>query len=219
MSDIRKKIAARLKACRAAKGWTFNEAAARLSTISGHKIIPSRYGNWELAINTPPLDQLIALGILFGKPAAYLAALSDDDGTAPEAGRYTIPQLSTIPTPNGLIDLGDDAYAPCITWLDEIKLDRRKMLLIVAPDDSMSGVIEEGDRVMIDLSVTEVARDDLFAIMVNGRPWLRWIRQDLDGNYSVQAEARDRYPDQLLTAEKLGTLHILGRAKLITHIR
>jgi len=40
-----------------------------------------------------------------------------------------------------------------------------------------------------------------------------------NSHYSVQAEARDRYPDQLLTAEKLGTLHILGRVKLITHIR
>jgi transcriptional regulator with XRE-family HTH domain len=219
MSDIRKKIGARLKSCRTAKGWTFNETAAYLSTTSGQKIIPSRYGNWELAINTPPLEMLIALGALFGKPPAYLGAISDDDGTAPEAGRFTVPALSTIPTASGTADLGEDFYAPRITWLDEIKLDKGRMLLMSAPDDSMGGVIEQGDPVMLDLSVTNVTRDDIFAIMVGDRPWLRWIKQQLDGTYSIQAEARDHYPDQVMTPGELAKLRILGRVKLITHIR
>lgn len=219
MSDIRKKIGARLKSCRAAQGWTFSETAARLSIIAGQKVIPSRYGNWELAINIPPLDQLIALGILFGKPPAWIGAISDNDGTAPEAGRYTVPPLSAVPTPAGAIDLGVTSYAPSIEWLEEIKLDKARMLLVTAPDDSMTGVIEQGELAMIDTSATRVCRDDLFALLISGRLWIRWIRQGLDGSYSIQAEASDRYPDQLMTAEKLESLHILGRVKLITHIR
>lgn len=219
MSDIRKKIGARLKACRQATGWTFNETAARLSVIAGQKVIPSRYGNWELAINIPPLDQLVALGKLFGKPPAWLGAISDNDGTAPEAGRYTVPPLSAVPTPAGAVDLGVDAYAPSGRWLEEIKLDKARMLLVEAPDDSMSGVIEQGDLAMIDRSATRVCRDDLFAMLIGGRLWIRWIRQEIEGDYSIQAEARERYPDQPISAEKLESLHILGRVKLITHIR
>ncbi|EIU5460351.1 TPA: XRE family transcriptional regulator [Pseudomonas aeruginosa] len=219
MSDIRNKISARLKTCRAASGLTFAEAAQRLSIITGSKVIPSRYGNWELAINTPPLDQLIALGELYGKPPAWLAGLTDDDGTAPEVGLYTVPQVSTVNTANGPINLGDDSFAARVTFLEEIKLDRTKMLLVIAPDDSMSGVIEEGDRVWIDRAATRVTRDDLFALMIGERLWLRWIRQELDGTFTLQAEARDRYPDQKVSAEQLAGLHILGRVKLITHIR
>lgn len=219
MSDIRKKIGARLKACRTANGWTFNETAGRLSVITGQKVIPSRYGNWELAINTPPLDQLIGLGTLFGKPPAWIGAISDNDGTAPESGRYTVPPLSYASTAGGAVDLGVDAFAPSVAWLEEIKLDRARMLLVAAPDASMAGVIEQGDLAMIDTSATSVCRDDLFALMIGGRLWLRWIRQEIDGSYCIQAEDRERYPDQQMTAEKLATLHILGRVKLITHIR
>lgn len=219
MSDIRKKIGARLKACRAAKGWTFNETAGRLSIIAGQKVIPSRYGNWELAINTPPLDQLIALGALFGKPPAWLGAISDNDGSAPEAGRYTVPPLSSVTTPTGVVELGVDAFAPALAWLEEIKLDKGRMLLVAAPDDSMSGVIEHGDLAMIDTRATSVCRDDLFALLIGGRLWIRWIRQEIEGGYCIQAEAREHHPDQQMTAEKLASLHILGRVKLITHIR
>jgi transcriptional regulator with XRE-family HTH domain len=219
MFDIKSKISRRLKTLRAHKGWTFNETAARLSSSSGTKVIPSRYGNWELGINTPPLDLLISLGTLFDKPAPYIAGLTDDDGTMPETREYMIPPTTAVPSPNGVIDLGDSALAFHVDFLDEVSLDRERILSVMAPDSSMSGVIEEGDRALIDLRETTVTRDDMFAIMVNGRLWLRWIRQTIDGAYVIQAEQRDRYPDTPLTAEKLESLHILGRIRLITHLR
>ena len=219
MFDIKDKISRRLKACRAHKGWTFAETATELARITGAKFIPSRYGNWELGINTPSLEMLFAMGALFGKPPAYLAGLTDDDGTSPETRKYAIPAQSTVPSANGLINLGDNALAFRLTFLDSIKLDKDQILLVVAPDDSMSGIIEEGDRALIDLSEITVTRDDMFALMVNGRLWLRWIRQTLTGDYVIQAERRERYPDQTLTDEQLAALHILGRVRMITHLR
>ena len=219
MFDIKDKISRRLKACRAHKGWTFAETAAELARITGAKFIPSRYGNWELGINIPPLEMLFALGALFGKPPAYLAGLSDDDGTSPETRKYAIPAQSTVPSPHGLINLGDNALAFRLRFLDSIKLDKEKILLVVAPDDSMSSIIEEGDRALIDLSETAVTRDDMFAILVGDRLWLRWVRQTLKGDYTVQAENRDGYPDQILSADQLAELSILGRVRMITHLR
>ena len=219
MFDIKDKISRRLKACRAHKGWTFAETATELARITGAKFIPSRYGNWELGINTPSLEMLFAMGALFGKPPAYLAGLTDDDGTSPETRKYAVPAQSTVPSPSGLINLGDNALAFRLHFLESIKLDKDKILLVVAPDDSMSGIIEEGDRALIDLSETTVTRDDMFALMVNGRLWLRWIRQTLTGDYVIQAERRDHYPDQTLSNEALATLHILGRVRMITHLR
>lgn len=219
MFDIKDTISTRLKACRAEKGWTFAETAAELSRITGAKFIPSRYGNWELGINIPPLEMIYVLGALYGKPGAYLAGLTDDDGTSPETRKYAIPAQSTVPSPNGLINLGDKSLAFHLRFLDKVKLDKEKILLVVAPDDSMAGIIEEGDLALIDLSETSVTRDDLFAIMVKGRLWLRWVRQTLNGDYVIQAERRDHYPDHTQTEEELAGLHILGRVRMITHLR
>lgn len=219
MFDIRHKISARLKACRAAKGWTFQETAQNLSAIVQHKVGPSRYGNWELGINIPPNDMVIALAQLFGKPAPWLAALSDDDGTSPEAARYTVPLAEPISTSNGMIELGDDALAFRKTFLESAKLDRERLLLVAAPDDSMTGVITKDDRVLIDLTDTKVRQDDLFALIINGRLWLRWIRQNIDGSYCIQAELRERFPDEQVSAQTMDSMHILGRVRLIAHLR
>jgi len=118
-----------------------------------------------------------------------------------------------------MINLSDDALAFRKTFLEQAKLDRERVLLVAAPDDSMTGVIGKDDRVLIDLADTRVWRDDLFAIIVSGRLWLRWIRQNLDGSYSIQAEMRDRYPDENISAKTLESMHILGRVRLIAHIR
>ena len=219
MFDIRHKISARLKACRAAKGWTFQETAQNLSAIVQIKVGPSRYGNWELGINIPPNDMVIGMGQLFGKPAAWLAALSDDDGTSPEASRYTVPTAEPISTSNGLIELASDALAFRKTFLKSNKMDRDRLLLVAAPDDSMSGVITKDDQVLIDLTDTRVLQDDLFALIINGRLWLRWIRQNIDGSYCIQAELRERFPDEHVSKETMESMHILGRVRLIAHLR
>lgn len=219
MFDIRTKISARLKACRHQKDWTFAESASRLGVIVGKPVITSRYGNWELGINIPPLEMFIGLGKLFGKPPAWLSGLSDDDGEAPETQNYAVPPLSTVPSDSGTIDLGEDALAFHSSFLERNGLRRENILLVEAPDEAMTGIINQGDLALIDLTETRVTRNDIFAIMVKGRLWLRWIRQEIDGDYAIQAEKRDRYPDQPLTAEKLDNLHILGRVRLITHLR
>lgn len=219
MFDIRTKIGPRLKACRAHKDWTFAETARQLGMVMGRNIVPSRYGNWELGINIPPLDMLLGLSMIFDKPAAWLGGISDNDGIAPENGGYVLPAVSTVSSSVGLQDLGDSSFAFHKSFLESHGLDPQRILLLVATDDSMQGKIEKGDRILVDLRENKVEHDDMFAIMVNERPRLRWIRQDLDGNYVIQAERRDYYPDQTVTVEKLKNLHILGRVRMIAQLR
>lgn len=219
MTDIRRKIAQRIRSCRSAAGWTVEETARRLSLISSETITGSRYGNWEQQIRTPKIEQFVELGALFKTSGAYLAGLTDNDGSAPEEGMYCVPKPPGIPTAAGVMDVGDDSLAYRLTFLEALKLDRNQLLPVAMPDNSMRGVIEESDLVLIDCTVTSVTRDDLFALMINGRLWIRWIRQDIGGDYMIQAEDRVSYPDQAMTAEKLAALHILGRVKITSHIR
>ena len=220
MTDIRRKIAQRLRSCRSAEGWTVEETARRLSLISSESISPSRYGNWEQQIRIPKLEQYFELAALFKKSPAYLAGFTDDDGTAPETAMYCVPKPSAIPTEAGVLDVGDDALAFRLTFLEALDLERDKLLPFAATDDSMRPLIHEGDRVLIDRKSTNAeAKDDVFALLIKGRIWLRWIRQTLTGDYVIQAERRDHYPDQTLSDEQLAALHILGRVRMITHLR
>lgn len=219
MFDIRSKISARLKTCRNRKGWTYAETVKHLSSVMGKAIVQSRYGNWELGINIPPMDMLIAMGKIFDVPPAYLGALTDDDGSAPETSGYIVPPLSTVPSHAGVVNIGDPAFAFQREFLERNNLDHQNILLIAATDDSMSPRIEKNDLVLIDLSETIVNHDDMFAIMVSGRPRLRWIRQDLSGDYIVQAENREYYHDETISVEKLKALHILGRVRMIAQLR
>lgn len=221
MTALRKKIANRIRAARQAKDWTVEETAKRLSAIAGEPIAPSRYSNWEQGIRAPKLEQFIDLGNLFGKPAPYMAALSENDGTAPETALYTVPKPAAISTPRGPVDLAqvDDAFAYSLAFLESQGLNRNALLPIRSGDDSMRGIIGENDRLLIDRSVTTVTRDDLFALLIGDRIWLRWIRQEIDGTYSVKSEAPEQYPDQRLTREELDALQILGRVKIISNLR
>ncbi|MDN4515436.1 S24 family peptidase [Pseudomonas sp. 2,4-D] len=219
MFDPRRKISARLADCRIRKDWTYRETAQQLSAVTGEKVGTSRYGNWEQGINVPPHEMLIALGKIFDAPPAYLGGLSDDDGSAPETSGYVVPPLSTVPSTSGAVDLGDPSLAFHRDFLEANNLDRQKILLITAPDDSMEPRIKKSDLALIDLGETTVSNDDMFAIMVGARPRLRWIRQDLDGNYVIQAERREYYPDETISNEKLKALHILGRVRMIAQLR
>lgn len=218
MSDLRKVIATRLRRLRQSNGWTIDETCRRLSRISSETIGMSRYGNWEQAVRAPRLEQFVELGALFGVSPAYIAGLSSDDGSAPEASRYTVPAPATVSTPSGPLSLSqiDDSFALGLELLDSLDLNRNRVAMIRVVDTNMQGVISEGDRVLIDLDATRVTRDDIFALLVNGNVTLRWIRHALTGGYTVQGEASE---PQTLTAEELSQLTILGRVALIIHPR
>ncbi|MDI3269028.1 helix-turn-helix domain-containing protein, partial [Pseudomonas sp. AL15] len=84
MTEIRRKIAQRIRSCRIAAGWTVDETVRRLSLISSESISPSRYGNWEQQVRTPKIEQLAELAALFKKSAAWLTGRIDHDGTTGE---------------------------------------------------------------------------------------------------------------------------------------
>jgi len=219
--DFSTLIAARLRELRQVRGWTVEGTAKRLSEITGETIIKTRYSNWESGFRKPKIEEIYALSQLFDAPFAYVAGASADNGTAPVIGDYTVPNQQMFFTAQGIetIDQADDGLAFKRALLEELKLDRNKILTIRAIDDSMTGVIDANDRVLIDLTNTQPGADDLFAILANGRVTIRWITNELTGGYLVRAEKRDRYPDQPISTEDIGKLKIIGRVALIAKPR
>lgn len=215
MSDIKTVIANRLRQCRRSKDWTIEETAKRLG-VTG-----SRYSNWEQAIRTPKYEQLIALADVYGTTPSWLAGFTDHEGNSPDALNFVTVGQSTISVKDAVLTLEQvaDTSAFKIDYIKRRGLNENKLTSIIAPDNSMSDIIKEGDEVLIDRSRTTANVADVFAILVNGRVWIRWIRPELDGSITVAAEDSSHYPDQNLNAEQFDKLKIIGRVARISRDR
>lgn len=221
MSELRKIVAQRIKRCRQEKGWTIDETARRLSEVSGERVTGSRYSNWEQELRLPAPEQIIQLGEAFGVPPAWLQGFTSNDSLSPVSTNYVTANSPSISTKAGLISVAQasDATAYNLDYLERRGLNKNKLLAIRQLDASMTGVIEEGDEVLLNREVTTVQGADLFGIVVNGSIWIRWIRPQIGGVFILAAQDRDHYPDQPLTAEELEALDIVGRVARISHDR
>lgn len=221
MSELRKIVAQRIKRCRQDKGWTIDETARRLSEVSGERITGSRYSNWEQELRMPAPEQMIQLGEAFGVPPAWLQGFTSNDSLSPVSTNYVTANSPSITTKAGLISVAQasDATAYSLDYLEKRGLNKNKLLAIRQLDGSMTGVIEEGDEVLLNREATTVQGADLFGIVVNGAIWVRWIRPQIDGAFIIAAQDREQYPDQQMAAEQLESLDIIGRVARISHDR
>ncbi len=98
-----------------------------------------------------------------------------------------------------------------ISGFDE-KPDAAKGPTITISDTLMDPELKKGDEVQIDNSITLPTTTDMFAIEVNGQTWVRWIRPELDGSYTIKAADVKQCPT--LKADNLNELKklkIIGR--------
>ncbi|MEQ5770031.1 LexA family transcriptional regulator [Halomonas sp. H33-56] len=204
MSDTREIISTRLAAARRDLGLTIEEAAQRM------KFTRSRLSNWELGIRAPKYEELETAARVLGVTPAYLTGW---DASTPGAGyrpadRNTITHKGETTRIANATDVA--AYSPA--YLAQHGLDANQLMAIRVDDDTMANVIRSGDVVLADMTRTRSdSRPDLFAILVGDRAWVRRIRPELDGTYTLSAEDSRQYPDQNLTRAQLDDMTIIGR--------
>lgn len=221
MSELQATVAKRIKQCRTSHGWTMDETAKRLSVIAGKEMSPSRYSNWELGLRMPGPEQMIHLGQLFGKPAAWVQGFTDNDSLSAVSSSYVTANSPNILTKSGLLTLSQatDSTAYSLDYLAGRGLNRNKLLSIRQLDTSMQGVVDEGAEVLLDLEHQTVRGADLFGIAVAGHIWIRFIRPEMDGTYTLTAADNSQYVDQNLTPEQFKDIDVIGRVARIAHDR
>lgn len=221
MSELQATVAKRIKQCRTSHGWTMDETAKRLSVIAGKEMSASRYSNWELGLRMPGPDQMIHLGQLFGKPAAWVQGFTDNDSLSAVSSNYVTANSPNIATKSGLLTLSQatDSTAYSLNYLNARGLNRNKLLSIRQIDQSMQGVVEEGAEVLLDLERNAVRGADLFGIVVQDHIWIRFIRPELNGTYTITAANNAQYADQNLTPEQFKDIDVIGRVARIAHDR
>lgn len=213
--DIKNVIAQRLRNCRAEQGLTAEEVAKRLN------ILPSRYSNWELAIRTPKDQQVFDLADLYNKPPAWIAGFSDQETQPVDTRNFIAVNQATINVNDTTVTLETTSNTTAfnLSYIEQRGLNENKLTSIYATDDSMTGLVNEGDELLIDRTLNTVSKVDMFAMLVNSQVWIRWIRPEIDGSYTIAAEDSAHYPDNKLTADEMKKLHIIGRVARISRDR
>lgn len=221
MSELQATVAKRIKQCRTNHGWTMDETAKRLSVIAGKEMSTSRYSNWELGLRMPGPEQIIYLGQVFGKPAAWIQGFTDNESLSAVTSNYVTANPSNIATKAGMLTLAQvsDSTAYSLDYLNSRGLNPNKLLSILQIDKSMQGIINEGDEVLLDLEQSTVRGADLFGIVVQNHIWIRTIRPEMNGTYTITAADNAQYADKNLSAEDFQSVDVIGRVARIAHDR
>jgi transcriptional regulator with XRE-family HTH domain len=213
MPDIRALVPERLRQCRQDTGWTIVETAKRLTKLAGEKMTGSRYSNWENGQRMPAPEEIIKLGALFNKPPAWLQGFTDNDSVGIITDKYIVPYDASLVTRAGVFTLtqATDNTAYSVDYIKERGLDKHKLLSVIQLDNSMRDLVPEGAEVLLDINHRTIRGGDLFGIAVQGNVWIRSIRPELDGTFTLSACDQSQYPAKSMTKEQLEKLDIIGR--------
>lgn len=205
-------LSERLRELRKKKNLKATELASALS------ISRSRVSNWESGLRIPQREELIKLADFLDVSPAYLMGWISEDvySTHQPIEQHTITlgdgSVTTIPGANS-----EHAYSE--TFLKRHGLKARQLTAITVDDDAMKHLVCKGDTILVDRQITRAAVRDLFAILINNRVWVRWIRPEIGGDYTVSAEDAHQYKDQTIDQAQLDNLDIIGRVTRIERNR
>lgn len=192
-------IASRIKASRTAAGLTVEEAASSVG------IGKSRWLNWECGIRAPKMDILPTVARAINSTAAYLAGFVDHEGEGSNAWQYIIPNGSKSSTQTVCSDL----IAFNVEGLRAKGFEERDVLMVKCRDNSLHIDFNEGDAILINTQKKTVNAPGIFAILDNSNLiWLRRIRPEMTGGFTVYCDDKNNFPDQHFAT--LSDLNIVG---------
>lgn len=76
--------------------------------------------------------------------------------------------------------------------------------------DSMSGLLEDGDTVMIDLSRNALEWEGIYVVLLDEHLYAKRLQRDFDGSVRIVSHNRE-YREVIVPKDRLAELHIIGR--------
>lgn len=191
--DLRLFIATRITAARRSLGLTIEEAAQQ--TVPPIK--PSTWGNYEVATRGISIFKLISIAKSLKTTLQYFIGESDDMGGAMSG-------FSVIGT-------GAEKLAISSTKFSKLGL-RESDLITTKAKDSTINHIAVGDDIVIDISKKIACEHGLYLLKSgNNQQWLRYIRPEISGDFTLYCDDKTSYPDITMTSKELLNLEIIGK--------
>lgn len=89
-------------------------------------------------------------------------------------------------------------------------LDPAKLSAVRVDGDSMEGLLNDGDTVMIDHSRSTLEGEAVYVIRLDDHLYAKRLQKQFDGSIHIISENK-AYRDMVVPKERLGDLHIIGR--------
>ncbi len=165
----------------------------------------SRWRNYECRVRTPNISLFPQMARACGVTAAYIAGFTEHQGATSDSWKYTEANARRLKA-------GSDLLAFNVETLSKKGLEARKLTLLTVMDSNLSPTINAGDEALFDVSQTDYNTAGLFALQdKEDRLWLRWIRPEMSGGFTLSCNDKERFPDQILTADELSKFDLIGR--------
>lgn len=171
-------VANRIRGLVVKSGLSMRELSRRM------RLNPVSLSQWVKGKYEPNKDAVAVLAEYFGVSPAYIQY---GEGEAPNEETFS-PDTISIPLYNVSASCGGGAFVENEAVLRNIRVTKdflrryapsanpKALNIISVSGDSMSPTMEDGDAVIVDTSDTEVKRDGLYAIQMNGSLFVKRLQ-------------------------------------------
>ncbi len=228
------KVAANLRQLIRARGISENQLSRHTDVAQPtiHRILSGRTAD-------PRDGTLRPLAAWFGVTVEQLRTeLPDMEATAPARGQYRIKEATPLAVRERPHDVGIDEVTVKLaaaegkpkveliatgeriiysaTWFPERRAKPADVRAFRVNGDSMERTLFDGDRVTVNLADTRIADGRVHVLVTGGREpdvKIKRLFKTSDGRVRVVSDHPDKalYPDELLDAEDLASVLVLGR--------
>jgi phage repressor protein C with HTH and peptisase S24 domain len=104
-----------------------------------------------------------------------------------------------------------------VKWLNDYGLDRKHLALISAVGDSMEPNITEGDLLLVDKRPSQIQslkNGTIYVLRIDTQLYAKRIQRKMDGSIAIMSDNKI-YSEEVVPAERLNDLHIIGRVAWI----
>ncbi|MCG6216248.1 LexA family transcriptional regulator [Vibrio furnissii] len=171
----------------------------------------STFSNYENGLRIPSLDVIERIAKFYKVSPAYISGFSDYKGNTDSDALLVLPTMTEHAKTMFANPLGD--YGVSEEVLTRYGLSRSDILIDVVQDNSMAPLLLKDDVVILrrDVNPTQHVPHGLYCVRSpDGKTWLRWVKQELDGSVKVYPENSTHFESFTFNSEDFAHYTILG---------
>lgn len=229
-----KDVSRRLKAARLHLGLSQTDMARRLA------ITLATYGRYERAEREPPTDVLLKVVDMGIGPSWLLTgsgtmATTAEPDSVPTGGGFDeparrglepveldgkgfvlIPRYDVKAAAGGGAVVQDEGRMGSLAFQRKflhsvLRANPADLVVIEAKGDSMSGVVDDGDVILIETSEPKLRGSGIYVFLVDDILLVKHLRVRLDGSIEVYGSDPETIPPEVISRDDLKRVRIIGR--------
>ncbi|WP_421326447.1 LexA family transcriptional regulator [Aeromonas veronii] len=102
-------------------------------------------------------------------------------------------------------------------WLTFRKLNPDNLVVVFAKGDSMEPTIHSGDSILVDISKNQIEDGSIFVLRLGEELYAKRLQKNFDGGITIISDNRDDYPLQVVPANQLENLAVIGKVVWAGH--